>query len=204
MTYMQRHYANVVAFVVGVIVGASLLWHVVPEKIAYAPQGPLDQSSDIVSVASTTFARSAPVLLEIPALNMSAEFEAPLRLNPDKTIEVPDSFDKVGWYEYGATPGEVGSAAILGHVDSYKGPAVFYNLGKLEVGDEVHVKRADGTTATFIVETLERYDQDVFPSEKVYGTIEYPGIRLITCSGVYDKKTQRYSHNLVVYGRLKN
>jgi hypothetical protein len=199
--YIQRHAPHAVAFVLGVLIGASLLWHVFPRSTVHAP-AQLEQEQ-VVSQSTNDFARSAPVRLIAPSITLDASFEAPLRLNPDKTVEVPESYEKVGWYEYGATPGEVGPATILGHIDSYKGPAVFYNLRKLSVGDEVSVERADGTTAVFVVEKTETYDQDVFPAEKVYGPTDYPALRLVTCSGKYDKKSQKYSHNLVVYARLK-
>jgi sortase (surface protein transpeptidase) len=155
--------------------------------------------------ATTTpqFARSAPSELRIPKLNLNAEFEAPLGLNEDRTIEVPETYTKVGWYENGATPGEVGPAVILGHVDSYEGPAVFWPLGKLEEGDEIEVEREDGTTAIFVVEYSKRFDQDEFPTELVYGPTEQPTLRLVTCSGTFDKAAQKYSHNLVVFATLK-
>ncbi len=153
-------------------------------------------------VATSSFARSAPNRLVIPRLNLDTGFVAPLGLNADRTIAVPDDYNAVGWYSGGATPGEVGPAVILGHVDSTEGPAVFYSLGQLKVGDEIMVSREDGTTATFLVEQLERHPQSEFPTVSVYGPTDYPALRLVTCSGTFDKGSQRYSHNLVVYARL--
>ena len=196
----QRHYVRVMAFaVLGVLVGAVVVFSVVPRQIAEAPT----TQETPVATSSGLYARSAPVLLTIPKVELSAEFEAPLGLNADNTVEVPDSYEKVGWYVHGATPGEIGPAVILGHVDSYKGPAVFYNLGTLEAGDEISVTRADGTIAVFVVEYLKRYDQEEFPTALVYGPIDYAGLRLITCSGWFDKAAQKYSHNLVVYAKLR-
>jgi sortase (surface protein transpeptidase) len=88
-------------------------------------------------------------------------------------------------------------------VDSYEGAAVFYHLGELEAGDEIEVTRADGTVATFVVTEKERVPQDNFPTLDVYGPIDYAGLRLVTCTGVYDHGTLRYSHNLIVYAVLK-
>src|SRR5436305_134476 len=43
-----------------------------------------------------------------------------------------------------ATPGEVGPAVILGHVDTARdGPAVFYRLHQLRPGDTVTVHRIE-------------------------------------------------------------
>ena len=150
-----------------------------------------------------TLPEAEPVRLSIPALGIDTAFEAPLGLNEDNTIEVPNSFEAVGWYQYGPTPGELGPAVVLGHVDSYDGPAVFYSLGQLAPGDEIAIERQDGTTAVFTVTALERHEQSGFPTEKVYGDIDHAGLRLVTCSGTYDRETLRYSHNLIVFASLQ-
>lgn len=36
-----------------------------------------------------------------------------------------------GWYDLGPLRGETGPAVIIGHVDSYTGPGVFFNLKHL-------------------------------------------------------------------------
>lgn len=145
---------------------------------------------------------AVPSVLSIPKLKLETTFEEPLGLNPDGTAAVPESYTKVGWYKNGPTPGELGPAVILGHVDSFKGPAVFFSLGQLEVGDDIFVTREDGSTAHFVVSELERNQQSEFPTVKVYGDLNYAGLRLITCTGTFVKGEQRYTHNLIVYAKL--
>jgi sortase (surface protein transpeptidase) len=198
----SRHYLRVMAFAVVCLLVLAAIFGIIyfrtnTTEVVGEPQ------NENVATTTSKFARSAPTQLRIPKLNIEADFEAPLGLNGDKTISVPDSYTKVGWYKHGATPGEVGTASILGHVDSYEGPAVFWPLGQLEEGDEIEVTRADGTTAVFEVQYSERYPQSDFPTEKVYAMTDYPSLRLITCTGIYSHGTQRYSHNLVVYAKLK-
>jgi len=149
---------------------------------------------------------SVPVTLEIPRLKISTTFEGPLGLNPDGSIEVPESYEEIGWYSHGPTPGERGPAVVVGHVDSYKGPAVFFSLGQLKEGDDIFISREDGTTAHFQVTELGRYGQGQaeFPTAKVYSDLPFAGLRLITCSGYFDRGAQRYSHNLVVFASLIN
>lgn len=144
---------------------------------------------------------SKPKRLSIPKLSIDTSFEI-LSLNPDRSIGVPKEYTTVGWYDGSSLPGALGPSVILGHVDSFKGPGVFYHLGQLNTGDRFTIEREDGSIATFEVMKLERYKQSEFPTDLVYGPIDYAGIRLITCSGKYDRGTQRYSHNLVVYGKL--
>lgn len=203
----KRHYRPVVAFVVGVII--ALNYGVFVERVGnseFPPFTPVATTTVTIEEATSTNAvglpRSAPVTLRIPAIDLEAEFEKQLGLNDDGTIEVPDSYEAVGWYQYGPTPGELGPAVVLGHVDSYQGPAVFYSLGQLTSGDKIYIDRADGSVATFIVERLERHEQDDFPTREVYSDLDYAGLRLITCSGIYSRVTKRYSHNLIVFARL--
>lgn len=144
---------------------------------------------------------SNPTRLRIPKIGVDASF-VDLGLADNNEIEVPQSFEKVGWYIHGPTPGELGPAVILGHVDSYKGPAVLFYLGQLEPGDTIEIDREDGSTATFRVDKLERYPQSSFPTSLVYGDIDHAGLRLITCSGSYDRELQRYDSNLIVYASL--
>ena len=152
--------------------------------------------------AGPAMTESAPTKLSIPKLEIETIFQEPLGLAADGAIEVPKSYTQVGWYQHGPTPGEYGPSVILGHVDSVSGPGVFFSLGQLEAGDDVFVDRADGSTAHFKVEKLERYEQIAFPTAKVYGNIDHAGLRLITCSGIFKKGEQRYTHNLVVYAKL--
>ena len=145
--------------------------------------------------------RSTPVRIRIPSIGVDTYFVG-LGLAANKEIQVPWGFEEVGWYVNGPTPGEIGPSVILGHVDSYMGPAVFFGLGQLEIGDRIEVDREDGKTAIFQVDKIERYPQSDFPTSLVYGDIDYAGIRLITCSGSFDAQLQRYDSNLIVYGSL--
>lgn len=148
------------------------------------------------------FPPSNPTRLLIPNLKLNTSFVEPLGLLPNGEAAVPDSYGEVGWYKYSPTPGSLGPSVIFGHVDSYNGPAVFFSLGQLKVGDDIYIEREDRTTVHFKVESLERPKQSEFPTARVYGDINYAGLRLITCTGIYVRGTQRYTHNLIVYARL--
>lgn len=142
--------------------------------------------------------RSVPTRLSVPDVGIDTKL---IRLgkNPDGTMATPERYDIAGWYELSPTPGEVGPAVIVGHVDNYLGAAVFFRLKELQPGQLIQVAREDGSTAQFHVDKVELFDQQNFPTDAVYGNIDYPGIRLITCGGAYNPLTGRYSHNTVVY-----
>jgi sortase (surface protein transpeptidase) len=190
-----RQYVLVMAFVVcAIVVVGNIGKYYLRERSALETE---------VVIGNSLYARSQPISLRIPSLSIDTTFVPPLQLNTDQTITVPDSYTQVGWYQNGATPGENGTSVILGHVDSKDGPAIFFGLGRLNRGDTIEVDREDGTTAVFVVDGLVRYPQDSFPTEKVYGKTDTPTLRLVTCSGIFNKGIQRYSHNLVVYATLK-
>jgi hypothetical protein len=141
-----------------------------------------------------------PVRLDIDAIGVHA---AVLRLGlaPDRTVEVPPlGSPDVGWYSYSPAPGDLGPAVLLGHVDSAAtGPSVFHDLPQLRSGDEVVVRRADGTSARFRVDAVGRYPKARFPTAAVYGDIDHAGLRLITCGGSFDRVRRSYTDNVVVY-----
>jgi sortase (surface protein transpeptidase) len=141
---------------------------------------------------------AAPVGIEIPRIGVSARLVR-LGLNPDRTMEVPTDFDAAGWYVHGPRPGEIGPAVIAGHVDSTSGPAVFFRLGSLRRGAVVRVLRADGSTAHFTVEAVERASKEAFPTRRVFGPTRRPALRLITCGGSFDQATGHYRDNTIVY-----
>jgi sortase (surface protein transpeptidase) len=146
-------------------------------------------------------ARSLPVTLSIPAIGLTVALSQ-LGLNPNGTVEVPTNFQEPGWYRYGPAPGQLGSAVILGHVDSYLGPAVFFKLRALRPGDQVEVALADGVTTHFVVRQVAMYTKAHFPTLLVYGSHGYSGLQLVTCGGVFDTQTRSYLSNVVVYTSL--
>jgi hypothetical protein len=139
-----------------------------------------------------------PVRVRIAAIGVDAPL-IPLGLDVDRALEVPKRFDVAGWWSGGYRPGEPGPAVIAGHVDSKTGPAIFYRLGNLKRGDAVVVERGDGTSVRFAVQRLGHYPKTAFPTKQVYGPTGRPALRLITCSGDFDRASGHYVDNTVVY-----
>lgn len=157
------------------------------------------------SVAPTAapLAASAPMRIEIPALGVSAPVMR-LGLNPDGSVQVPplENHNLAGWYDGSVTPGQRGSAVILGHVDSYSGVSVFFAIKTLRPGDQIKIVRADGATATFAVDGVQKVVKATFPTDAIYGNVGYPSLRLITCGGPFDAAKGQYLDNIVVYSHL--
>jgi sortase (surface protein transpeptidase) len=124
-----------------------------------------------------------------------------LGLRADGSMQVPPGGFPAGWYTGGPTPGERGPAVIAGHVD-WNGPGVFYRLQDLRPGNQVMVTRADGSKPVFRITQVGQYLKDQFPTKLVYGNIDHPGLRLITCGGTFNTQTGHYEENLVVFANL--
>lgn len=163
--------------------------------------GPAAPAGDVPAPPGGTQAQ--PVSLQIPAIALDRSLLR-VGLAADRTLEVPPfaNADQPGWYDRFPTPGDRGPAVIVGHVDSPDGPAVFDRLDTLHAGDEVRVRRSDGMTAIFVVDRVTAFAKDDFPSRLVYGAINYPGLRLITCGGPYDAGAGGYQDNVVVFASL--
>jgi sortase (surface protein transpeptidase) len=162
---------------------------------------PVVEAPPAAPSAAPSADRSTPLELRIPAIGVSTSMTE-LGLNPDNTVEVPTDFQQAGWFEPGPAPGQPGSAVILGHVDSYRGPAVFFRLRSLHPGDAVEVRLADGAVAHFAVTAVETYLKDQFPAERVYGPHGNSALQLVTCGGEFDRKARSYLSNIVAYTSL--
>jgi hypothetical protein len=166
--------------------------------------GPDGVDPDVAGGAAAGLARSTPTKIAIPRIGVDAAIMS-LGTNPDGTVQVPplEQAQLAGWYEPGPSPGEVGNAVIVGHVDSAAiGPAVFFSLGALQPGDTITVTREDGQQATFTVESVKAYPKNEFPTEQVYGPSDRPGLRVVTCGGVFDQAAGSYPDNVVVFASM--
>jgi hypothetical protein len=148
-------------------------------------------------------ARSTPLKISIPAINVSAPVTR-VGLAPNGAIGVPplSNNNLAGWYSGGPSPGQLGPAVIVGHVDGPNGASVFYRLGQLKPGEKVNLDLANHHVALFKIYSVEYYPKGKFPSDRVYGDTSRPGLRLITCGGSFVGGSLGYSDNIVVYATM--
>jgi sortase (surface protein transpeptidase) len=179
------------------------------ERVLAAPQVPTvpttpspDRPMTPVATHVIRAQMPRPVRVLIPAIGVSAPIIR-LGLNPDRTIQVPANYLEAGWFEPGPEPGEPGAALIVGHVDSYKGPGVFFRLRALRRGDRITVIAADGRRLRFVVTSSRDLSKQHFPSNLVYARTPRPTLRLITCGGRFNSATGHYLNNHIVFAWLE-
>lgn len=168
-----------------------------------SPAGAVPRQATPSSATAPALSRSVPTRLKIPAIAVDAPF-TPLSIGSSGRLDAPPPNDNnlVGWFQGGVTPGEHGASIVAGHVDTKTGPAVFLQLRFLRPGATVDITRADGTVASFKVDTVETFSKAKFPDKRVYADTPDAQLRLITCGGEYDKKAKDYEDNVVVFAHL--
>ncbi len=181
--------------------------------VAPAPEAPttVERPTTVSSVATTVSTlpvRSAldapeappagpqPVGLRLPALAIDASVDE-VGVDEAQRLEVPE-VDRIGWYRFGARPGEPGATVLAGHVD-YGGEAgVFWELRAAEPGDVVEVVMDDGTTRDYVVTDVTLYDKTELPNDELFRRTGSEAIHLITCGGTFDRIQRSYRGNVVV------
>ncbi len=147
--------------------------------------------------------RSIPTRISIPSLGVRAKVIEVGRA-ADGSIATPaaDPVDATGWYHLGPTPGELGTAIIVGHVDTDSQPAVFHRLPELREGKFIEVDREDDGVATFVVESVESFPKTSFPADRVFASTGRPRLVLVTCGGTWVGGDIGYSDNVIVFATL--
>jgi len=147
--------------------------------------------------------RSIPTRVSIPALEVRADVVEVGRAD-DGSIATPpgDPVRQTGWYGFGPAPGELGTAVIVGHVDTKTEPAVFARLASVAPGKLVEVSRQDGRVATFAVDSVESFPKTAFPVDRIFLPADRPRLALVTCGGRWIGGELGYSDNVIVFATL--
>jgi hypothetical protein len=166
----------------GQVLGLPGLW-------GTSPSGPYD--------------RSPPTRISIPHVGVRAKL-VEVGHADDGSIATPtsDPVADAGWYGLGPSPGELGTAVIVGHVDTASKPAVFAKLATLVAGKIVEVRRADRRTASFMIDSVETFPKKAFPVQKVFAASARPRLALITCGGAWLGGDLGYEDNVIAFATL--
>jgi sortase (surface protein transpeptidase) len=147
-----------------------------------------------------------PVRIDIPDADIHAVL-IKVGLQADGSVGVPplDQAQRAAWYDGSPSPGEAGPSIIDAHVDSretrgFRG--AFYNLGRIQPGEHIEITRSDHVVATFTVDSVQQAPKAKFPTSRVYGSVPYAALRLITCGGDFDYARGSYKDNTIVYAHM--
>ncbi|MFE7897178.1 class F sortase [Streptomyces sp. NPDC057424] len=169
------------------------------EATARRPEPP---PRPVPAEGARSLGRSVPVRLLIPAIGVDTPVIR-LGLAADGTVQVPPvtAHDRAGWYRHSPTPGETGPSVLLGHVTvGPYGDGVFRHLARLHRDDRVVARLENGTAAEFAVTAVRTVPKTGFPADDVYGNVDRPELRLITCGGA--RTGDGYADNVIVFAAL--
>ena len=168
---------------------------------ATAPAPTATPADDILAKARAIVApAAAPTRLVIPNIGVNATVE-PVGLDEAGRMASPSVPANVGWYRSGVAPGDAGNALLDGHLDWTSGPAVFWHLGNLRVGDPLSIVRADGSQVQFVVDSTSLLPYNAF-DDALFTAIGPPSISLITCAGAWDQQHGTYLQRLLVHASI--
>ncbi|GAB2988300.1 class F sortase [Streptomyces pseudoechinosporeus] len=165
---------------------------------------PSPSPSSAKAKAARPLGRSVPVRLQIPAIEVDTPVMR-LGLASDGSMQVPPitADDRAGWYRHSPTPGQVGPSVIVGHVTVGEyGDGVFRHLARLRRGEQIVARLENGTAAGFAVTTVRTIAKADFPADDVYGDVDRPELRLITCGG--PRSGDWYRDNVIVFATLSS
>ncbi|CAL9523622.1 hypothetical protein SUDANB1_03876 [Streptomyces sp. enrichment culture] len=169
---------------------------------ATTPARPESTASPVPARRPRPPARSVPVRLLIPAIGVDTPVIR-LGLAADGTVQVPPvtAHDRAGWYRHSPTPGQTGPSVLLGHVTvGPYGDGVFRHLDRLRRGERITARLENGTAAEFAVTAVRTVPKTDFPADDVYGDVDRPELRLITCGGA--RTGDGYADNVIVFATL--
>ncbi|HEY4513095.1 MAG TPA: class F sortase [Candidatus Paceibacterota bacterium] len=185
-----------------IITSVTLFLYIIWRAMFYAPSDevPLPETA-LAQTAGMAAGASSPAKLTIPKIKLDAKV-LPVGITKKGNMATPGNFSDVGWYKYGKTPGEIGSAVIAGHVDNGLAlPAVFFNLKNMTKGDDIYLTDQNNKTMHFVVTKTEVYDFDS-NAEEVFTDESGRLLKLITCTGVWLKQYRTHDKRLVVSAEL--
>lgn len=164
-------------------------------KSSYAPPQPSGAEGQV----------PLPAELIIPKIGVNATIidlglESNGSLNVGPLDHQPEASDEAGWYTGSVRPGQIGPAVIAGHIN-YSGPGVFEYLTDLRVGDLIYVKRFGGSIVEFRVTMVQTKLKTDFPTGGVFDPTPDAELRLISCTGTYNRATHHYNSNVIVYAQ---
>ena len=170
-----------------------------PRPSSASPVPPAGSLTEFPSMEPPVETYPVPRLVRIAAIDVATRI-VPVGIDENQALEVPDDVRLVGWYDLGVPPGaDQGSAVLVAHRDSRtQGHGVFYDLGRLDVGDKVTVLNDAGENLQFSVVSRESIRKKRLPYEELFAIDGPPRLTLISCGGYYDPNNGGYQDNVVV------
>jgi LPXTG-site transpeptidase (sortase) family protein len=160
-------------------------------------------SDQIVPLGSALYepaTTNAPIPVRVTVEGVGIE-SAPIievGVEANGEMEIPGA-SEVGWYRFGPTPRDEGSAVLAAHIAFNGRNGVFRRLANVVIGSIVTVEYDDGSTTAHVVREIAQYGKEDLPLDRVFSKSGPQVLTLITCGGFFNRSLNSYSDNVVVY-----
>lgn len=141
---------------------------------------------------------ASPSSLTVPSLGIDRATVVDVGVEPNGEMEIPGARE-VGWYRYGAVPGERGSAVLAAHIAFDGIDGVFRRLAALEAGDTFSIQFDDGSQRDFVVTETGQFEKAEIPFDRMFARDGSPEVALVTCGGDFNPSIRSYSDNVIVF-----
>lgn len=150
----------------------------------------MEITSTMLSTSST------PLYLYIPSINLFTNIQG-VGVNEKGNMDVPSGkTNDVGWYQYGVTPGNTGTAVLDAH-----NTAAFQNLNSVPLGSEIYVWTTEGKWLRFTVTKANTYSVNSLSPWTLFEQTQNKQLNLITCAGTLLGNGEA-THRLIVSAEL--
>lgn len=164
----------------------------------------LSAQDNVLSLTPHSQTEASNWRLTIPTIKLDATIQK-VGTNQAGNMNVPSSYEAVGWLNTSARPGATGNTVLSGHFSADgKKTAVFDKLHTVTAGDVIRIAdNATDTQAVYTVTKIAKYERNNAPLPDIFGDSATKNLRLITCAGTWEKTHKDYTHRLVVYATVQ-
>lgn len=206
--------------VIGIVAGALIvfglyeLWirytithesnpEIAPHIVVYSTDTPSETRPKTADCRRDGFDDNVPIEISIPTLNTRG-CVIKVGMDQNQAIAAPNNIYLAGWYVDSKLPGQEGLSIIDGHISGrYNKDAIFQHLGRLKAGDGFTVKQQSGKVLKYKVKATDDVSLDKAAAKLFERDNRLESqLNLITCSGTYDKNTNRYDRRIIVKAEL--
>ncbi|MDR0469447.1 MAG: sortase, partial [Peptococcaceae bacterium] len=137
-----------------------------------------------------------PVQLRIPKLSADAEIQGTY-YDDTETMEIVPSASVISWLKEGPIPGNDGNAILGGH-NRWKGiTGQLFNLDTLDIGDEMEIEYADGSSLTFRLESVFVYPLATADADSIMDLEGDARVTVITCKDPFNTVTGTSDNRII-------
>jgi len=139
---------------------------------------------------------SLPVRMRIPALSLDYEIQG-TGADASGTMQIVPAREITSWFTLSAIPGNRGNAILGGH-NTWRGThSRLFTLDALDIGDEMEIEYADGTSLKFFMESVFVYPLKTAPAHLIMDVRGEARVTLITCKGPYNSSIGTSDNRIV-------